>query len=191
MSGAPLAVGTHGVERTTRRIQYYLASSLDGFIAREDGRVDWLPTSGDFGFREFYGSIDTVILGRKTWDQALVFEPNPFAGKARYVFSRSRRGEPREGVRFMSADVAGLARELRAIAGTNLWLVGGSELAAAFFAAGLVDDVIVTWVPILLGSGIPMFRPQARETRLEKVSVTVLRQGLVQMRYRALPSQTL
>lgn len=182
ISGAPVA--ERGVERTTRRIQYYLASSLDGFIAREDGRVDWLPTTGDFGFREFYGSIDTVILGRKTWDQALQFETNPFAGKARFVFSRSSEHAPRDGVRYVGGDPVALVRELRSRVGGNIWLVGGSEAASAFFAADLVDDVIVTWIPILLGAGIPMFRPQLRETRLEKVSCTQLGRGLVQLRYR-------
>jgi len=147
-----------------RRIIYYLASSADGFIARANGSVDWLENrpATDYGFANFLRSVDTVVWGRRTFDESRrrggiePFGPN----KRHVVLSHFRRPAwAPAGVEFTSSPVEALARRLRRGKGKGIWLMGGAKLAAAFLDAGQVDEVIVHVIPLLLGSGIPWFEP--------------------------------
>jgi len=166
-----------------RRVKLFIATSLDGYIARADGRIDWLFTDADYGYAAFYDSIDAVIMGRRTYDDVLGFGPYPYADKAGYVFSHSRPAASREHVSFVSERPAALVASLRGGAGRDIWLVGGASLTASFLDDDLVDDFIVSVHPILLGSGIPLFPRQGRELSLAFAGVTSFESGLVQLRY--------
>lgn len=166
-----------------RKVKLFIASSLDGFISRTDGGIDWLFHDQDYGYAAFFGSIDTVVVGRKTYDQALTFEAEPFAGKAVYVFSRSRAGRAEGRVRYVAGDAAAIVQPFLGEAGKDIWLVGGGEVTRAFLAAGLVDEVIVSIHPILIGEGIPLFPPGSGAATLRLRDCTRFDTGLVQLSY--------
>jgi dihydrofolate reductase len=170
-----------------RRVKLFIATSLDGYIARADGRVDWLFTDDDYGYAAFYESVDTVVMGRRTYDDVLGFGPYPYADKTGYVFSHSRPAASNDPVAFVSESPAALVARLRESAGRDIWLVGGAGLTAAFLDEDLIDDFIVSSHPIILGSGIPLFPRQGRELRLALSGVTTFESGLVQLRYARRP----
>lgn len=136
---------------------YYVTASLDGYIARPDGSVDWLlepDGDEDFGFSEFYDSIDTVLMGRKTYETALSFGDYPYATKRSDIVSRTLTECPHG--RIISDLNEETLQELKADSQQNVWLVGGGELAAACFEMQIVNRVIVFVQPILLGEGLPL-----------------------------------
>jgi dihydrofolate reductase len=164
----------------SRALTYFVASSLDGYIAGPKGEIDWLFTDGDYGFKAFFDSIDTVITGRKTWEVAKSFEENPFAGKQIVVFSRN---EGSEQVIYSSDPVAATSELLRH-PGQGIWLLGGGEIAALLAEAGLVTDIIVTIHPTVLGEGIPLFKDLGSRLSLEIISTGFFPSGLVQIHYK-------
>jgi dihydrofolate reductase len=137
----------------------FIAVSLDGYIARSDGSIEWLnqiPGEGDNGFGAFYRMIDTMVMGRSTYDHLLTLVKEfPHADKRCYVFSRSRHGRD-ENVQFVNENVADFTRRLLR-EGSQVWLAGGGQLAEAFLKANLVDRMIITVAPSILGEGIPLF----------------------------------
>lgn len=172
----------------------YIASSLDGYIARPDGAVDWLDEvavqeSGDqedFGYEEFYAGIGTVLMGRATYEQLLTFDVDyPYPGTAGYVFSRTRAGERDENVEFIGgADIPQFIASLKASSDKNIWLIGGGLLIQEFLRQNLVDRFIVTVMPVILGEGIPMFPPPTPQIGLELVETLPFSSGMVQLTYR-------
>ena len=174
---------------TMRPVILYIADSLDGYIARTDGRVDWLFSDADYGYTDFLKSIDTIVMGRKTYDQLLTFGEYPYRGKEVYVVSRSRAGQRDENVTFVGEEIVKKIRTLRAGDGNGIWLVGGSQLIRLFRAERLIDEIIVSIHPILLGTGIPLFMPLGLETPLEFVSSESFPSGLVQLRYQVKPEK--
>lgn len=169
-------------EDSVRKIVYFVTSSLDGFIARPNGAIDWLIQAEgdeDFGFSRFLESIDTVIQGRHTYEHVLSFGPYPYANQKNYVFSRKLlQCQHAEIVR---QPVADFVRWLRIQPGKDIWLVGGGQLAAAFLEAGVIDELKVFIQPILLGEGIPLVGHIGRDTRLTVKHSHAFRQGLVQI----------
>jgi dihydrofolate reductase len=157
-----------------RKIILFIASSLDGYIARRDHSIDWLFTSGDYGYKKFYDSIDTVIVGRKTYDVVRGFEKEPFKGKKIFVFSRSNPN--------FSKDPVKTVRRLKKEKGRNIWLVGGGKMISVLMNAGLVDEIINSVHPIVLGSGIPLF-PGVKETNMKLKKTTAFPSGLLQLHY--------
>jgi dihydrofolate reductase len=157
-------------------IVYYVAASVDGFIATSDGGIEWLQpfesTGEDYGYAEFYASVQAVLLGRKTYEQCLQFPEWPYAGKPYWVFSGANGNTPAKAVTEMQS------RGIR-----RAWLVGGGKLAAGFRAAGLITEHIVSVIPVLLGSGIPLFDGKARQQSLRLVSAKSFDNGIVQLRY--------
>jgi len=145
------------------RIKLYIATSLDGFIARENGSIDWLTKyennpETDYGYSEFYASIGKVLMGRKTYEQALGFGEWPYREKKSYVFTRQKESIRRENnVEFISEDIGEFVHQLKGNTEEDIWLVGGSQIIKVFFEENLVQDLIVFVVPIILGSGIPLF----------------------------------
>ena len=113
----------------------FIASSLDGFIAREDGSIDWLFTDDDYGYQEFYESVDAVIMGRKTFEKGLELGGgiNPTKDKKNYVFSRNQQSlggmEKDDEVEFVGKDVRKFVEQLVDSSGKDIWLVGGSEIS--------------------------------------------------------------
>jgi dihydrofolate reductase len=163
---------------TTPRIEiiYYVAASLDGFIATPEGGIEWLKpfenTGEDYGYNDFYASVEAVLLGRKTYEQCLQFPEWPYAGKPYWMFSSATGNTPAKVVAEMQA------RGLR-----RAWLVGGGKLAAAFRAQGLLTEHIVSVIPVLLGSGIPLFHGVGPLEKLEYASSKAYSNGIVQLRY--------
>jgi dihydrofolate reductase len=167
-----------------RRVQLFIACSLDGFIARADGGIDWLFGDGDYGYAEFFAGVDTVLMGRRTLEDCLKFDPWPNAGKRTIVFSRTLEEPPRADVEVTSSPVAVVVGRLRGEAGGNLWLVGGGELVRDFLAADLIDDFVISVHPIVLGAGRPLFPAIGRDVRLKLVGTRAYDSGLVTLRYR-------
>ncbi len=172
-----------------RRLIYYVAASLDGFIARPDGGLDWLPVPTgrqDYGYARFLRGVDTLVMGRKTYELSLTLGPWPYGDKRCHVLTR-RPGTRRDArVSFVRGPVAAWLRREKRRPGRNVWLVGGGEAARECFAAGLVDEIILTQVPVLLGAGIPLFRPAETTTALALRRSRAYPDGLVQLHYRVL-----
>lgn len=122
------------------KVTVFIASSLDGYIARPDGRVDWLFTDEDYGYADFYASVDTLVMGYRTYEQILTFGDWPYPGKAAYVLSRFHSREAAGPVQFV--------RELPDV-GENVWLVGGAQAIQAYADAGRIDKWIISIHPIL------------------------------------------
>lgn len=166
-----------------RKIRLFIASSLDGYIARTSGEVDWLFTDADYGYAEFFDSIDTVIVGGKTYRQSLEFEEYPFKGKKVFVFSKTMQGK-NDDVEFVGEDIKDFTNKLREQSGGDIWLVGGAEIIHYFIKAGLLDELILSIHPIILGDGIPLIVKDASlETKLELKEVKTFDSGLLQVSY--------
>ena len=178
------------MKENTPRIKLYIATSLDGFIAREDGSIDWLTEyennpETDYGYSEFYASIGTVLMGRKTYEQVLGFGDWPYGEKKSYVFTRQKEPLRRENnVEFISGDIGKFVRDLKENTEEDIWLVGGSQLIKVFLKENLVQDLIVFVVPIILGSGIPLFDRIGKEIRLRTGKVERYENGLVRLEYK-------
>ncbi len=163
----------------------FLGASLDGFIARKDGALDWLKpfdeSGEDYGFNEFFASIDTVLLGRKTYDVVLGFEKWFYAGK-RCVVVTHRAAEPKHGEEFMSGTPGELLSQLEA-AGSRRIYVDGGTLVSQFLGAGLIDALTISVAPILLGEGTPVTPNIGRDVRLDLREQRAFKSGMVQLRY--------
>ncbi len=176
----------------TPQCSVFIATSLDGFIARKDGALDWLPGSDgqtggeDYGFGAFFESVDTLVIGRKTYDLVLTFPEWPYKGKrvvvlsSRYPATLTPLGENLSGA---SAAPHDLLRQL-ALEGARHIYVDGGKTIQGFLAAGLIQEMTLTRVPVLLGEGIPLFGPLARDLALHHLETRSFDNGLVQSRYR-------
>jgi dihydrofolate reductase len=165
-----------------RNIILFIATSLDGYIARKDGGIDWLFTDQDYGYEQFYSRIDTVIMGRKTYEDVLTFGEFPYKGKECYVFSKTnQKNNPY--VEFIHEDVLEFITKLIQQEGKDIWLVGGAGLIESFIRHNLIDEFIISIHPILLGDGIPLFLQNEYETKLTIKNCNVFDTGLVQLHY--------
>jgi len=164
----------------------FIATSLDGFIARPDGGIDWLHAvqrpHEDYGFAAFYSGVDTLLVGRKTYEVALGFPEWPYGGKRVAVWSR-HEGTPRHGETFVSGAPAEVLARLEA-EGTRHVYVDGGATVSAFLAADLVDDLTVSVLPIVLGDGIRLFQGPLPERALTLTGAHAHESGLVQLHYR-------
>lgn len=145
-----------------RKVVLFIATSLDGYIAAKDESLDWLfkvEGEGDNGYSEFYETVDTVLLGRKTYDWIMKHETGefPYKNKECYVFSRSPFKDT-ENVSFIDKDITSFTNQLKSQEGKNIWIVGGGELLHFFIKEKLVDEMIITIAPTVIGNGIPLFR---------------------------------
>ena len=168
------------------RIVYYVAASLDGFIADSSGGVDWLPDgeSDDYGYGGFYSGVDAVVMGRRTYDQVLSFGDWPYPGKPAYVFTQSPPCDGPPEVRFVKGSASDFARGIVERHYGTVWLVGGAKLADQFRQAGLIDEYRVFVIPIVLGQGVPLFGGQGSPTLLDLEAARPHADGVVQLRYR-------
>jgi len=148
-----------------------------------DGRIDWLFTDQDYGYREFFSGVDTVIMGMKTYEVSLSFGEYPYPGRTGYVFSRTRNGQQDEHVKFTSSSPAEFIAGLRKEPGKKIWLVGGSDLIHDFVHADLVDEYVISIHPIILGAGIPLFRSPLPTQKLIFRDSTTFDSGLAQVSY--------
>lgn len=168
---------------------YFVAASLDGFIATPDGGVTWLDPfqSGgdDAGYAEFYSTVDALVMGSRTYEQVLRFGDWPYPGKPCWVCSRRQLTVARPEIRVTAEPPTGLAARLQAEGHRRVWLVGGGQLAGAFRAGRLLDQYIVSIIPVLLGGGISLSSPMGGEERLELQATRTFSSGIVQLTYRA------
>ncbi|QHQ62863.1 dihydrofolate reductase [Anaerocolumna sedimenticola] len=153
-----------------RKIVLYIAMSLDGYIATKDDHLEWLFNTegeGDNGYSEFYDTVDTIILGRRTYDWILNNESDnfPYKNKQCYVFSKTMFGIDKN-VEFINGNVIDFTKKLKQMDGKNIWIVGGGELLHEFMEQRLVDEWIITIAPTIIGDGIPLFKKLDFETRL-------------------------
>ena len=139
-----------------RQIIYSAAASLDGFIARADGSVDWIPMDQDIDFDKMFRRFDTILMGRRTHEAALQVN-GLLPGMDAYVYTRTKALGVRAGVEYVAGEPAELIRTLRRRPGKDLWLMGGGELAGEFLRADLLDGIQIALCPVLLGAGIRMF----------------------------------
>jgi dihydrofolate reductase len=168
-----------------RKVVLGLGISLDGYIARPDGGVDFLFMPRDYSMGPFFKSIDTAVMGRKTYEVSLKMGGGSYGPKmAVYVFSRSLPLGDRDGYTFTSREPKALIQELRRRKGKDIWLMGGGELIRDFLKADLVDELYIGVVPVLLGEGIPLFPsgfPQRNFALVENKSYS---KGLISLKYK-------
>ncbi|MDR7159485.1 dihydrofolate reductase family protein [Arthrobacter sp. BE255] len=182
-----------------RTVTYSAACSLDGYIAGSDGSFDWLYFSPDVEelMGQFWSTVDAVLMGRKTWEfsagQDFSAEESSGDGTAAdlsgippvttYLFSRTLPEAP-DGVELVTSDGGGFVNRLKQQPGKGIFLMGGGELATSLFEAGAIDVVSLNVHPVLLGSGVPFFRPQSRRIALELTESRAIDGGCVLMTYR-------
>lgn len=169
-----------------RKVSLYLAASLDGQIARRNGSVDWLPVPRrreDYGYANFLRRIDTLVLGRKTYDHAVSGGEWSYGDRRSVVFSRTRRARSAAPVEFVQGDVAETVRALRDTSGGDIWLVGGGDVVRSCLRARVIDEIILSIPPVLMGEGISHFLPQAVRTQLHLRNCHAFPDGLVQLSY--------
>ncbi|MFT5168043.1 MAG: dihydrofolate reductase [Saprospiraceae bacterium] len=172
-----------------KKIILYAAISLDGKIAKEDGAVEWLedipnPENLDYGYTDFYESIDTTLMGNKTYQQVLGFDvPFPYPGKENYVFTKNKNLKDDENVKFVSDGVVPFLRDLKQKEGKDIWLVGGAEINTLLLNNNLIDELMVFVMPVILGPGISLFSGRPDFSRLTLVESKNYATGIVSMTY--------
>jgi dihydrofolate reductase len=164
----------------------FIATSLDGFIAREDGGIDWLPANPEpHGYDEFIASVDAIVIGRKTFETVLAFG-GWFYGKTLVVVLSSQASELKapEGANcvFMSGDPKEIVATLEQRGVKHAYIDGGVTIQR-FLEAGLIQRLIITRIPVLLGSGIPLFGPLSHDVRLTHIATRAFAEGFVQSEY--------
>jgi len=171
-----------------RKIIVNIATSVDGYVARPDGNLDWLTKraapKGFYGLPKFSRSIAAKILGRKTFDLSLKMGARFSGDDVHYIFSR---GAPPASVpvrvEFVTESIRVFAERLREQGGKNIWLMGGGEIIGSFLDEQAIDEFIITVVPIFIGEGISLIAPRHREVPLRLLSSQQFRDGAVQLHY--------
>jgi len=167
-----------------RKVVLFIATSIDGFIAGEDGNTDWLYTDGDFGYSEFYQSVDTTIMGYSTYYYINQFPEFPYPDKNNYVFSRSKRVPDNNPIEFVFGNVVDFVKKLKNQEGKNIWLVGGGQINSILHNANLIDQMIISIHPIALGNGIKLFRDVSlKRLNFRLINHHLYDRGLVQLTY--------
>lgn len=173
-----------------RKVILALAVSLDGYIARENGDVDWLKmgdlTEAADEVKDFFASIDTIFFGRKTYEKGLELggDLKIYGSKVKhYVFSHTLQISEYENLKFVSGNVKEFVEDLKQQEGKNILLMGGGILAKTFFEANLIDEIILGIQPTILGKGIPLFLPRETQTELKLLDVKTRKSGSVQISY--------
>jgi dihydrofolate reductase len=164
----------------------FIGTSLDGFIARADGGLDWLPTGGgeEHGYEAFIATVDALVIGRKTYETVLNFDSWPYGEKPVFVLSTGTLAPAPPGavVEHMSGPPAEILAQLAARGVQHVYVDGGITIQR-FLQAGLIQRLIITRIPVLLGSGIPLFGPLQRDIVLQHVGTRQYAGGLVQSEY--------
>src|SRR4051812_33983888 len=181
---------------TDSRVTVHMAASLDGFIARKDGRVDWMETSDEFGdgasmdpefVQSFLKSIGCYVMGSKTYETALAFEAQGFGwsygDKPVFVLTRRTLPRTRDTVEFYAGDLRELVEGRLRPAFRSIWFVGGGMVSGECLRLGLADEVRYSILPIVIGDGIPFFEKLDRDIALHLTEVKAYKNGLVELCY--------
>ncbi len=165
----------------------YIATSLDGYIAKTDGSVKWLSIvekkSEDYGYAAFYQTIDALVMGSKTYEQILGFGDWPYKEKPSYVLTRREIFTEQKNVEITTENPKQLIKKLQDQKLDKIWLVGGGALIKSFIKEGLIDEYIISIIPIILGQGIRLFQQPLVETNLKCIETRKYSSGLVQVTY--------
>jgi len=159
-----------------------VAITLDGMIEGPSGEIDWCLTDADYGMTAFLQRIDTIVMGRKSYEQFIALSPDLWSDKRKYVFSRSLQTVA-PGFEKVEDTPSDFINNLRAQPGGDVWLFGGAILTQAFLEAGLLNELLLAIHPVVLGGGKPMF-PSAQRLPLELISSRAWPSGLIQAAYR-------
>jgi len=184
------------VARADSRVTIHMAASLDGFIARRDGSVDWLEISDDFDggealdpeqVEEFLTTIDCYVMGSRTYETALAFEAKGFGwsygDKPTFVLTSRKLSRTRDTVEFYSGDVPKLVNERLRPAFRSIWFVGGGSVSGECLRLGLADEIRFSILPVLIGDGISFFEGLDRDVRLHLLEVKAYKSGTVALRH--------
>lgn len=177
-----------------RKVIFGGANSLDNFIAREDGAVDWLLWSDEVTeiMNDFWPRFDCIVMGRKTYDVAIQNTPkakgkkakNPYGDIRTYVFSRTLKPGEQDGVEIVADDPAKFVRKLKKQKGKDICIMGGGELARPLFEARVIDEIGFNIHPVLLGSGVPLFHKMKSQIDLELLECRSMKTGCVYVSYK-------
>ena len=171
-----------------RKVISYIATSLDGYIAKTDDDLSFLSLveqeGEDYGYADFVKSVDTVILGRKTYDWVIAHVPEfPHADKDSYILTRTPR--PGKGrINFYTGDLKELILRLKSEKGKNIFIDGGAEIINELLKQKLIDEFIISVIPIFIGNGIRLFKDGRPEQTLKLVDVRKFDTGLLQVHYK-------
>ena len=181
---------------TDSRVTVHMAASLDGFIARKDGRVDWLETSDEFAggdtldagsVEAFLKTIGCYVMGSRTYETALAFEAKglgwAYGDKPTFVLTRRELPRTRKTVEFYCGDLAKLVNERLRPMYHSIWFVGGSVVCADCLRLGLADEIRFSILPVLIGDGIPFFSKLDRDIPLHLAEAKAFKSGMVELRY--------
>lgn len=170
----------------------FIATSLDGFIAREDGDIEWLTAYGeptqdseDYGYKEFMDTVDVLVMGRNSYEKVLAFGDWPYGKKQVVVLSSKSVAiaeEIADTVEWMSGSPQEIVQKLAERGAKHLYVDGGKTIQG-FLNEGLINQLIITQIPILLGRGIPLFGPLKNDIRLKHIQTRTFENGLVQSSY--------
>lgn len=178
------------------RVTIHMAASLDGFIARKDGNVDWLETTDEFVggetldpayVEQFLATIDCYVMGSRTYETALRFEEKGFGwsygDKATFVLTSRELAKPRSTVEFYSGDLRGLVNGRLRPTFRNIWFVGGGTVSGECLRLGLADEVRYSIVPVVIGDGIAFFQGLDKDVQLHLLDVKAYKNGMVELRH--------
>ena len=181
---------------TDSRVTIHMASSLDGFIARKNGSVDWMETSDEFAggatmdpdfVEAFLKTIDCYVMGSRTYETALSFEAKgmgwSYGDKPTFVLTRRELPRTRDSVEFYSGDLALFVNGRLRPSFRTIWFVGGGAVSGECLRRGLADEVRYSILPILIGDGIPFFDKLDRDIALHLAEVKAYESGMVELRY--------
>lgn len=167
-----------------RKVVLFIATSIDGFIAGKDGDTDWIYTDGDFGYGEFYSTIDTTIMGYNTYYFVKQFSEFPYPDKKNFVFTRKKRVIDSNPVEFVFDDVVEFVSKLKKKEGENIWLIGGGQINSILHNANLIDQMIISIHPIALGNGIRLFPDEnVNQLHFRLINHHLYDRGLIQLTY--------
>jgi dihydrofolate reductase len=171
----------------TRKVILFSAMSLDGFIAKSNGDIKWLfdiadMEKNDHGFGDFIKTVDTTIIGRKTFDHIISEFDTVYPGKKNYVFSKTQR-KPSNNVEFISSDIVAFINELKRKQGGNIWIVGGGDINSILLENNLIDILQLQIFPILLNHGVPLSSCNLNEIRFKFIKNQIYPTGVVDMIY--------
>ena len=169
-----------------RKVTFGGANSLDNFFARKDDTVDWLLWSDEAAaiMKDYWQTIDTVVMGRRTYEVALKSNTTSYPGVKSYVFSRTLKKSPDKKIEIIREDAAEFVRDLKNRKGKDICVLGGGLLAKSLFEANLIDEIGFNIHPVLLGQGIPLFHEMNHQIDLELIECKPFKNGCVFVSYR-------
>ena len=172
-----------------RKLKLYIAISLDGKIAKPNGDVKWLeeipnPDHSDYGYADFYQSIDTTVMGFNTYHEIIHFGTDfPYPDKINYVFTRKTDKSDTKFVHFITGDIASFIKDLKKKEGKDIWLVGGAQMSTLLLNHQLIDELYIFVMPVVIGEGIPLWDGKVIEKQLKLADFQNFASGVVMLKY--------